>query len=261
MHRVMLARLHALHAADAARAASLTRHSALVVVRAENRRLRAARNDGNHLLRAGLCADAAADANGGIHRGNPLDQGNCAVRTDLHAVAQTQTAVDTCAAAAEEQLCRLTRGDAAVVFLGRGMIAVAAAADEGSLCFHRLCLHAENRRKLFCRLCTAGDAEIGLRAGGKQRLRIAVAAGKAARAAVCTGQALADCRKALVFLDRHHVGSNRQTHAADQADHRNSQNGNQNFIHCISLLNRRTAGPERPRSRRTTARRSKPKPA
>ena len=166
MHRVMLARLHALHAADAARAASLTRHSALVVVRAENRRLRAARNDGNHLLRAGLCADAAADADGGIHRGNPLDQGNCAVRTDSHAVAQTHAAIGARAAAAEEQLCRLTRGDAAVVFLGGGMVAVAAAADKRGLRFHRFCFHTEDRRELSRRLRAAGDTEIGLRAGG-----------------------------------------------------------------------------------------------
>ena len=121
--------------------------------------------------------------------------------------------------------------------------------------------YTEDGGELFCRLRAAGDAEIRLRAGGKQRFCVAVASGKAARSAVCAGEALADGREALVFLDRHHVGRNRQTHAADEADDRNSQNGNQNFIHCISLLNRRTAGRARPRSRRTTAKRLKPKPA
>ena len=261
MHCVVLAGLDALHAADAARAASLAGERALVVVRAEHRRLRALRNDRDHLLRAGLGAKAAADADGLVDGRNAVVPGNRVMRTDLRAVAETEAAVRARALAAEEQLCRLTRGNAAVVFLGACMLTVAAAADDRDLGLDSLRFHTEHLRELSCRLSAAGDAKIRLRAGGKQRLRVAVAAGKAARAAVCAGEALADGREALVFLDRHHVGRNRQTHAADEADDRNSQNGNQNFIHCISLLNRRTAGRARPRSRRTTAKRSKPKPA
>ena len=74
MHCVVLAGFDAFHAADAARAASLSGQRTLVVVRAEHRRLRTLRNNRDHLLRAGLCAQAAADADGLIDGRNAVVQ-------------------------------------------------------------------------------------------------------------------------------------------------------------------------------------------
>ena len=112
MHCVVLAGFDALHAADAARAASLAGHGALVMVRAEHRRLRALRNDRDHLLRAGLGAKAAADADGRVDSRNAVVPGNRVMRTDLCAVSEAEAAIRARALAAEEQLCRLTRGNA-----------------------------------------------------------------------------------------------------------------------------------------------------
>lgn len=90
--------------------------------------------------------------------------------------------------AAEEQLRGRAGVDAAVFCLRLRDVARAAALHDGHLPNRLLGLHAEDGGELFCRLRAAGDAEICLCAGLEQRFRIAVAAGKAARAAVRAGR-------------------------------------------------------------------------
>ena len=74
-----------------------------------------------------------------------------------------------------------------------------------------------------------------------ERGRIAVAAGVAARAAVCAGQAGTNFGKARVLLDRHDARRHGEADRADEADHSHGQNRDQNFHHSRALLSR-TAG-------------------
>ena len=176
-----------------------------------------------------------------IDAGNAVLHGDGVFRAGSGAVAEAHAAEDAAAVAAVEQLRRRAGGDAPVVSLDARSLARSRALHNRDLFHNVLSLHAEQRRDLRRDCIRAGNAEVCLRARLQQGLCIAVAAGVAARAAVCAGQAGTDLGKARVLLDRHDARRHGEADRADEADHSHGQDRDQNFHHSRALLSR-TAG-------------------
>ena len=228
-------------AADAAGGADLFGVRAVVITRAEHLRADDIRHDLDDLLRAGLRADAAADARRVVDTGDAVLHGDCPLWAGLDAVTEAHAAEDAAAIAAVEQLCRRAGGDAPIISLDACSFARSRALHNGDLFHNVLSRHAEKRCNLRRNCVCAGNAEICLRTRLQQRLCIAVAAGVAACAAVCAGQAFTNFGKARILLDRHDARRHGETHCADKADHSHGQDRDQNFHHSRALLSR-TAG-------------------
>lgn len=102
--------------------------------------------------------------------------------------------------------------------------------------FHLAGFAAKVFRNAFCDSGSADRTQPRLHFSGSQRLRVAVAAGKAAGAAVCAGKQIADGFCFFIFWNSHYNGGKRQNQPAEQPDSRNDQNWNQYFIHLQHLL-------------------------
>lgn len=125
---------------------------------------------------------------------------------DGRAVAQAQAAIGAFTAAAEEQFGCGTGGNAVVLHLVAGVVAVSVAPDKGHLLHHVFKFHAQQGADVLGGFVSAGDAEIGFDAALLQGVSVAVAAGIAAGAAVGAGQAFTEFYKGVVLFDGDDLG-------------------------------------------------------
>lgn len=141
------------------------------------------------VIRAGLCAETAAEAFSGIYVRYTVFYADGVLRTDGFTITEADASEGAFAAAAVKHLCSGTRLDALIDMLLLLINAIAAAMYESDLFDNVLALYPEHVGDLLGYCVGAGNAEVGLCTGVfSQRVSIAVASCKTACAAVCSGQ-------------------------------------------------------------------------
>ena len=219
MDRVELALAGAQRAADAARGADLFDLRALVAVHALHGDVFALGHELDESLRARLDAQTARDAQAAVHDRNAVDEPDRALRTDVHAGAEAQTAVVAVLEVEPRKHGRAAVVDADVVALLSAGVAGALAADERDLAFQNFRVCAHDAADL-CRDRRAADgADVDRRFSGDDRRGSRVAAREYAGAAVVAGQAFADFRFTLVDRDVEFLAEEDQTETDENTDH------------------------------------------
>ena len=222
----------ALHAADAADGADLHDLSALVHIAADRHDLLAFGDELHDALRAGIDAGAAADTLVAVNLGNAVDDVHCVELAGLDAVAEADAGEGAeLIALAAEQHCRLAvLGTVVVEALFRNAFRTGA----GNECDHLFGStrgYAHDLSDLCSRLRAASNALVGGRFALGDRGGIAVTAGVAAAAAVCTGKALANLFLLGVYFNIEYLRRESKDRAEDCAEYAENGNGEKNSSH------------------------------
>ena len=230
--RVMLAVAHAEAAADAARGALLSYNSSLLMVGADDDDAPDVREELDEVIRAGLGAKPAADAFTRIDVRYSVLDADGVLRADLRAVSEAEAAEGAHPLAAVKHLRGAAGIDTLVLMLALLIDAISAAMDERDLLDYVFTFDAEDVGDLLGDGVSAGNAKIRLRSFDlRERVRVTVAPGEAAGAAVCAGKALADLYLCLINGNAHEMRSHREHYAADKAYARNGKYGDKNRTH------------------------------
>ena len=215
----------ALHAADAALVADLHDGSALIAAGACDENVLIIRNELDDLLRAGVNTRAAADTLFAIDLCNSVNDAHCAELAGICTVAEAnagKTAVHVALAA--EQHCCLAVFRTTVVKALRSMAFGARAGNESDLLFHVACRNAHDLCDLRSGFGACRNTLVDRSFALCDRSGIAVAAGEAAAAAVCAGQALTNLLLLGVYLDVEYLRRKRKDRAEKSAEDTENDN-------------------------------------
>ena len=226
-------------AADAADLAVLHSEGALLLVGAGYDNGICNGLDGDNAVGASLYASAAAAAQTGIDMSDAVFDADSIVNADICTIAKTKAAIDAGTGAAIHQLRSSAGGEALIIGLVFGVLAVALAVDNSGNSNHLACFLAEDSSHSLSAGIAAGSAEgegqVGVFNEGSS---IAAAAGEAAAAAVCAGESFGELGNALVNRNMHNLGCNSQNDSADDTDNGNNNNSNSNSHYFALLINR-----------------------
>ena len=232
---LMLAGLNALHAADAACLASLHSLCALLLVVAHYKQLVVSGNYLDNVVGAGLSAKSAADAGIRINVSNAVLDVDSVLGANLSAIAETHASEGAGTLAAEEYLGSLAGFHALILILIGGVITGAVASYNRDHGDNVARIETEQSADALGSVSAAGNAEVssGLLAGDKG-LSVRVTACVSASTAVCTGEALTNGTKALIYRNRHELGCDRKNYRTDKSDYRNGNNCQNNSTHSFT---------------------------
>lgn len=197
----------ALHTAYAAVGTFLADDSAFLMVGAGHNGNLRQRNYAYYVLRAGFYAGTAGSAKLRVDMRNSVVKANCVVGADFGAVAAAETALYAGTGSAIEHFCGGAGFNRDAFFFCSVFAAVAAAMNKSDKRFCFFGFNTEYCGNFFCGFFTAGTAKVCGSSAFCKRFCIAVAAGKAAGSAVCTGKTFAYGNFLFVNLDVHKMGS------------------------------------------------------
>jgi hypothetical protein len=208
LNRTVGASLLALHATNASVGALLASDSALIVVRALNNNLNGVVYKLNDVVGAFANAHAAADALLGVYQSHAVLNVNGILGANASAVAVAEAGIGAGLVTVIHKVCGNTALKTCVVVFSFGSIAGAVAGNVCNLLYNVLSLNAKGCGNCLSGLITTGNTKVCFFLGSVcQSLCIAVAAGIAARTAVCTGQALSNGFCGLIlFYTKEDVG-------------------------------------------------------
>ena len=213
------AALLALAAGNTAHAAGLTGYSTLGLGRAAYIDLAGLGDHGDQTLGAGLGTCTAGDAVLRIYHSHTVHNVDGVILTGSYTVTKTDAAEVAGTTAAEHGVA----GSAGLgSFVINGILGVLA----GTIAVYYRMLgsssfkgYTHDLTDLLGNRCTADRAEVGGKIRiGDQVCGIVVSTGKAAAAAVCTGQALTDLGGPLIYFHRKELGSSSQDHTSQQTN-------------------------------------------
>ena len=194
------------------------------------------RNLHNDTLRTGVYASAAVKAFFLIHHRHAALDGDCAVFAHPDAVPAADAAVGAGFRAALRRKRKRGTGLRAGVFIAvKGMIAVAAAANERHIAHHSLTLSPDNPLNLIGNRLLSDHT--GIRGslpsdkGGRQRVTARIAAGTA----VCTGKNLPDILLLLVDLYCKNPAREPEEYPYKKTDRADHDRGKQHICHAFVL--------------------------
>lgn len=216
-------------ATDASVLTNLTNLGTLVVVVTLDNYTLGVLDKMNDSVGALLCTKAATDTLLRVDDGDALFGVNAdsVSRANLHTVAVAKACKGTFSVAGEEHICSCAGSGTGVRIFSLLGTARAVAGYVSNHFNNVLRLNAHNGRNIASDTVATGHAErslVGYTLG--KRLRISVTAGKAAGAAVCAGQTVADSESLLILLDGEEHRGKSEDDGAKQSDSRQNEYGN-----------------------------------
>ena len=232
--RTFRAYLRTLAAADAGDRTSFSGICALLLVVAADLDLGRLGKDLDQFLRARLSTCAAACAIVTSYNGNAVDDANRIEFTCSNAVTQTDAAVRTLLAPAEQLLGCFTGVDVLILIKFGGVIRCAVAHNKCNLFLHAAGILSQKGCQLSCYRRTAdGALSAGDVAAFCKRMSIIVTSGKSAAAAVGSGELCTQVEEKLIFLDGTYFGRIAEHAGSEETDDDNKYYGYCN-IHPLS---------------------------